>query len=117
MIYIEIAFIAVYVVVYIIRPIWLVIRNKYERRNDMFSELLIKREPVSIIIPAHNEEDKLRQTVLGLMEQKLGEYEIIIGENNSTDGTIYIARDLERMYPERIKVLKLNPPRNVMPIS
>jgi cellulose synthase/poly-beta-1,6-N-acetylglucosamine synthase-like glycosyltransferase len=72
---------------------------------------------VSIIIPAHNEEHTLRNTVLGLLGQSLREYEIIIGENNSTDRTLEVARELERMYPDRVKVLNLHPPRNKMPIS
>jgi 4,4'-diaponeurosporenoate glycosyltransferase len=47
---------------------------------------------VSIIIPARNEEQNLKQLLPLLMQQQLPAYEIIVVDDNSTDGTSLIAQ-------------------------
>src|SRR6478609_6998137 len=48
---------------------------------------------ISIIIPAHNEEAYLGQTLEGLQDQIYPNYEIIVVANGCTDRTAEIARD------------------------
>jgi glycosyltransferase involved in cell wall biosynthesis len=58
---------------------------------------------VSIVIPVYNEEGILHAAVVDLRERlaPLGwRYEVILAENGSRDGTIAVAEELERKYPE-----------------
>ncbi len=61
-------------------------------------------EPVlSVVIPIYNEEGILRSAVVNLRErlQSLGvPYEIVLAENGSRDGTVRLARELCRKYPD-----------------
>lgn len=116
----EVLFVSLYLAIYIVRPILLLMRHKMRKvryyDNAAHGEL-IKQEPITIILPAHNEEEILEESIMNIMSQHLGEYEIIIGENNSSDGTLAIARRLEREHPHIIRVLELTPPANVTIIS
>lgn len=57
---------------------------------------------LSIVIPAHNEEDCIGPTVRGVIDE-LGkekiEYEIIVINDNSSDNTKHIIEDLIKAYP------------------
>lgn len=56
---------------------------------------------VSIIVPVHNEQTRIREAVWKMIrygELHLGEYEILLVENGSTDETLAIARELSNTY-------------------
>jgi glycosyltransferase involved in cell wall biosynthesis len=54
---------------------------------------MIKTRPsVSVIVPAYNEESFLGRTLQSLRNQSYPNYELIVVDNNSTDGTNAIAR-------------------------
>ncbi|MBI2679328.1 MAG: glycosyltransferase [Candidatus Koribacter versatilis] len=44
--------------------------------------------PVALIVPAHNEEDAIVQTVMSLLEIQYPEKEVIVVDDGSTDGTV-----------------------------
>ncbi len=44
--------------------------------------------PVALIVPAHNEEDAIVQTVMSLLEIQYPEKELIVVDDGSTDGTV-----------------------------
>ena len=48
--------------------------------------------PVSIIVPAHNEEKGIADCVNSLLNLNYPEYEIIVVDNDSTDGTIEVLK-------------------------
>jgi glycosyltransferase involved in cell wall biosynthesis len=49
---------------------------------------------LSVVVPAHNEEDFLGACLDSLLDQDYpGDYEIIVVDNNSTDGTARVAAD------------------------
>jgi dolichol-phosphate mannosyltransferase len=57
---------------------------------------------LSIIIPAHNEEDVVRKTVVnlvGALEVAAISYEIVVINDHSTDGTPKVLDELARDYP------------------
>jgi len=63
--------------------------------NDFY---VMAREMVSVILPAYNEERRLGESVRKLekvLEKTLGEFEIIISEDGSSDRTVDIAKALE----------------------
>lgn len=70
---------------------------------------------LSIVIPIYNEEGILHASVVDLMERlaelprSLGEYEILLAENGSSDGTVTIAHELAQRYPQ-VKVDSLGRP-------
>ncbi len=64
---------------------------------------------VSIIVPARNEERNIRRCVESLLEQDYESYEVIVVDDDSTDGTSRILDDIARLHPhaDRLWVLRL----------
>ncbi len=59
--------------------------------------------PITIVIPVYNEEALLEEAVAELVNglgTEFGEYELILAENGSRDGTARIARELARTYSQ-----------------
>src|SRR2546430_16591131 len=54
---------------------------------------------VSIIVPARNEERNIRRCVESLLEQSYENYEVIVVDDGSTDGTADILDDIARSHP------------------
>lgn len=77
--------------------------------TDGVSELL-RKNFISIIIPAHNEEDELTATLRCLLAQRFpaDRMEVIVVENGSTDATLQIAQRIadEPATAGRIRVLQ-----------
>jgi len=66
----------------------------------------------SIIVPVYNEEGLLSASIVELVERMKEfdfPYEIIVSENGSTDGTVEVALQLERKYPQ-LRVLTSDEP-------
>lgn len=62
--------------------------------------------PVSVLIPAYNEEEGILDTVRSLLEQKYSEHEVVVINDGSSDRTLDLLRDafaLE-MFPEAYRV-------------
>jgi len=53
---------------------------------------------ISIVIPAHNEEEVIASTIKGLEEQLDMDYELIIVDDHSTDGTASAVKGLMKQY-------------------
>jgi len=68
---------------------------------------------LSIVIPAHNEQDNIAETVAGLIEELKKEaiaYEVIIVDDNSSDNTGRVADGLAGRYPG-VVALHRRPPK------
>jgi chlorobactene glucosyltransferase len=50
---------------------------------------------VSIIVPARNEQDNIERCVLSLLAQDYPSFEVIVVDDNSTDNTLRIVRDVK----------------------
>ena len=59
---------------------------------------------VSVIIPAYNAEAYLVETLESVLHQSLDEYEVIVVNDGSTDGTLDILREYESNY-KKMKVI------------
>lgn len=61
---------------------------------------------VSVLVITHNQERYLAQAVQSAVEQDTDfQYEVVIGEDCSSDGTRRIALEMQRRYPHRVRVL------------
>jgi chlorobactene glucosyltransferase len=68
---------------------------------------------VSIIVPARNEERNIRRCVTSLLAQERAgafEYEVLVVDDGSTDGTGHILKELAVTHPQgdRLRVLRLD---------
>lgn len=61
---------------------------------------------VSVLVPARNEEAVIRACVESLLAQAYPHYEVIVLNDNSTDATATILRELEQRHPERLRVIE-----------
>ncbi len=60
---------------------------------------------ISVIIPTYNERDNLEELIRRIDEALAGaEYEVIVVDDNSPDGTAEVAKALSSSYPVRVKV-------------
>lgn len=71
-----------------------------------YSSTLSKRIPISIIIPIHNVENYLEDTLLSVSKQLFTDIEIICVDDNSTDNSLQILRNFQ-LHDERIKIIEL----------
>jgi chlorobactene glucosyltransferase len=64
---------------------------------------------VSIIVPARNEERNIRRCITSLLEQDYNNFEVIVVDDDSTDGTAHILDEIAREHPhgDRLWVLRL----------
>jgi len=65
--------------------------------------------PVSIIVPARNEEANIRRCVSSLLDQDYDNFEVIVVDDGSTDKTALILDDIVASHPraDRLYVLRL----------
>lgn len=57
---------------------------------------------VSIMIPAHNEESVIANTIETVLNLDYPNFEIIAIDDRSTDNTASVLKDLEKKYPEKV---------------
>lgn len=55
--------------------------------------------PVSVIICSKNDEEKLRQNLVSILEQKFAVFEVIVMDDHSEDGTAAYLKSLQKKYP------------------
>lgn len=67
---------------------------------------LVMSLKVSVLMVTYNHRQFIAEALESALNQKTSfEYEIVIGEDNSTDGTKEIVADYARRYPEKIRAL------------
>ncbi len=59
---------------------------------------------VTVMIPAHNEEDVIANTVENILAMDYENFEVIVIDDRSTDNTAAVLKDLEKKY-DKVKVL------------
>lgn len=59
---------------------------------------------ITVMIPAHNEEDVIANTVENILQMDYENYEIIVIDDRSTDNTASVIKDLEKKH-EKVKAL------------
>ena len=70
------------------------------------AEMLCRHPVVSVHMITYNHEPYIRQAIEGVMMHKTDfEFELVIGEDASTDKTREICFEYQKRYPEKIRVL------------
>lgn len=64
---------------------------------------------VSVLIPARDEETNIGQCLDSLLAQTYEDYEILVLDDQSSDGTGEIVADCERRHPGRVRLVKGRP--------
>jgi len=87
---------------------WNLLNNREAPAVSAAMPFPLRTEPrVSILIPARNEAAILATTLPGFLEQDYGNYEVILADDASTDGTGDLARSFEAKYPRRLRVIRI----------
>jgi chlorobactene glucosyltransferase len=66
----------------------------------------VDRGKVSVLIPARNEETNIRRCLDSLLDQNYPNYEIIVLDDCSQDGTWQIIAEYAHRYPKRVQAVK-----------
>jgi len=79
--------------------------------------VLSKTPLVSVVMPTYNHEPYIAQAIEGALMQKTNfPYEVLIGEDDSSDGTREICKRYAEEYPDKIRLF-LNDRKNVIYIN
>ncbi len=67
---------------------------------------MIKHSFVSVIIPTYNSKRFITKTFLSIINQTYQEFEIILVDDCSTDGTFKLLQKLQNKYKKKVKLIK-----------
>lgn len=75
--------------------------------DDFTDTAALVGDPIlSIIVRTYRQEDSLGECLESILRQKTTyQYEIIVSEDGSPDGTLAVAKEYQRRYPDRIRLL------------
>lgn len=79
---------------------------RWERKE---SPSLEHYPPFTVIVPAHNEEANIATTIENLKDLDYPDYETIIVDDGSTDGSPKIIDELVEKYPDWLKAIHITP--------
>jgi hypothetical protein len=71
---------------------------------DALAGSRVTRHSVSVLVTAYNRERYIAASIESVLAQTFGDFEVIVTDNRSTDGTVEIARQYERLDP-RVRVV------------
>lgn len=74
-----------------------------------------RKPKVSVIVLTYNQENLIGRTLDSILAQKCDfPFEIIVGEDCSTDGTLAVCRDYAERYPDVIRLFANNPNKGLL---
>lgn len=83
--------------------------NILKTKNDTVFTMPEEQPFVSVLIPARNEENNINSCIQSFLNQTYKNYEILILDDNSTDKTYEIVKNLEKQHPGKIKLYSGKP--------
>lgn len=90
-------------------------KNKYQKAEvEHFPHRVPSDPTVSVLVQAYNHETFIKQCLESILEQKTNfAYEILLGEDYSTDRTREICREYATRYPDKIKLILHHPDNKI----
>jgi|25_taG_2_1085351.scaffolds.fasta_scaffold00143_7 glycosyltransferase involved in cell wall biosynthesis len=94
-------------------------KNKYQKTEvEHFPHQVPSNPTVSVLVQAYNHEAFIEQCLESILEQKTDfDYEILLGEDYSTDRTREICREYATKYPEKIRLFLHHPDNKINVLS
>ena len=99
---------AIFISLMTLYPLSTTIATKIKKRHELNNPKQVNEnyKPfISIMVPAHNEETVIGDTVKNILGIDYPNYEIILIDDRSTDNTSSVMKDIEQQNGEKIKVL------------
>ena len=66
---------------------------------------------VTILLATLNGEDYLKAQLESIAAQTYENWQLVVGDDGSTDGTISILEEFSKQYPEQVTIIKNDPPQ------
>lgn len=70
----------------------------------------MKQPLLSLSVTVFNLKDYVGQCLSSILEQDFHDYELLVADNGSTDGSVEICEDFAAKYPDKMRFFKLEPP-------
>lgn len=83
--------------------------NILKIKKDTVNKVLTEQPLVSVLIPARNEENNIKKCLDSFLNQSYKNYEILVLDDNSTDKTYEIVKNLAKQHPDKIKLYSGKP--------
>lgn len=83
--------------------------NILKIKKDTVNKVLTDQPLVSVLIPARNEENNIKKCLDSFLNQSYKNYEILVLDDNSTDKTYEIVKNLAKQHPDKIKLYSGKP--------
>jgi cellulose synthase/poly-beta-1,6-N-acetylglucosamine synthase-like glycosyltransferase/peptidoglycan/xylan/chitin deacetylase (PgdA/CDA1 family) len=84
----------------------LLIHTKHSTLRSAWPSSFVFREPLAVIIPAHNEAANIEATILSVMSSSITPAQVIVVDDGSTDETPRIVEHLAKEYYPHIKLVQ-----------
>ncbi|MEP5284912.1 MAG: glycosyltransferase [Alloalcanivorax venustensis] len=65
-----------------------------------------KQPIVSVFMPVYNQEDLVAESIESVIDQSFTDWELVIGDDCSTDNTYEVARGYQERFPEKIRLFR-----------
>ncbi len=99
----------IFLVLYVILSVifYLGFERVWKRSLEFSRKSIVGTPKVSVLISFRNEEDFVRSILESLLKQTYSNYELVLIDDRSSDGTYELLSEYAKKFPEKIRVVKI----------